>query len=71
MRAERAPSPHLQRECTREAALIAEMIGDVQCASGAGAAAGWHRLGPIRPARRKPLARRPARMPAPANGNAA
>lgn len=44
VRAERARSPYLERECTRQAAMIAERIGRAQHALGAGAAAGWRRI---------------------------
>ena len=44
VRAERAHSPFLERECARQATLIAERIGGAQHALGAGAAAGWRRI---------------------------
>ena len=44
VRAERAHSPYLARECAHQATLIAERIGSVQRAVGAGAAAGWRRI---------------------------
>jgi hypothetical protein len=44
VRAERAPSPYLQRECTRQAIVIAGVIGDRQHGVGAGAAHGWSRI---------------------------
>jgi hypothetical protein len=44
VRAERARSPYLERECTRQALVIAETIGDKQHRLGAGAAHGWSRI---------------------------
>lgn len=44
VRAERARSPNLERECTRQALAIAGMIGDKQHGAGAGAAHGWSRI---------------------------
>ena len=44
VRAERARSPYLERECARQATRIAERIGSVQREVGAGAAAAWRRI---------------------------
>jgi hypothetical protein len=44
VRAERARSPYLERECTRQALVIAGMIGDRQDHLGADAAHGWNRI---------------------------
>lgn len=44
VRAERARSPKLERECTAQAMAIAGMIGDRQHGAGAGAAHGWNRI---------------------------
>ncbi|MGV3556163.1 MAG: hypothetical protein ACO1OD_13010 [Croceibacterium sp.] len=44
VRAERARSPKLERECTARALAIAGMIGDRQRGVGAGAGPGWSRI---------------------------